>query len=317
MKWIEDLEVPPYRPLMGGRFLHPTGVTVLFGHGGQGKGYIAAALTHRLAYEGTRVGVLDFEQHPEEWKTRLASAPREMVAYEEFDEDIAVSRHRITEYVGDFSLGYIVVDSVARSVPEPLKGQTDSAVARRMFSILHDLGVPALIIAHVPKGAMKDEGAQHVANPVGSVQYTNQARLTWSVVQTASVGGTFTCETKCMKVNDRPRPDVRTWEFNPEAGTCQVFQRGADVFNVSRVIWQKLNGDGKARTAAALSIELRADYPMHESSLTRVQIERILYRRRGELFGKVAKGWVALSGIRLLDKWGDGDDDDGGGWRIG
>lgn len=317
MKLIEEVVVPPYRPLMGGRFLHPYGVTVLFGHGGQGKGYISAALTQRLAREGTRVGVLDFEQHPEEWKSRLASAPRGMVFYEEFDEDIAVKHHYLRECVGDLQLGYVVIDSVARSIPEPLKGQTEGAVARRMFAILHDLSIPCLIIAHVPKGMMKEgEAPKHVANPVGSVQYTNQARLTWSVIQTASVGGTFTCETKCMKVNDRPRPEPRTWEFNPDAGTLQVFVRGAGVFNASRVIWQKLERSAVAMTAAELSNELRSDYPMHDGSLTRVQIERLLYRRRGELFSKVRGGWVSMSENRLLDKWGT-DDDDEGGWSIG
>lgn len=300
--WIEEVPLPDPSPLIGGRFMHPEATTVLYGHGGTGKGLIASHVTKLLVGEGIRVGVLDFEQMEWEWRPRLDGVAPGMVWYEQFAEDIAASNHFIRQLIGDCALQAIIVDSASRAQPEPLKGQGDSAVVRKMFQILKGFGCPCLVIAHVPKSGMKEgEAPRHVPNPLGSVHWTTQARCTYSAIRIDTQGNITTVETKCMKINDRRRPDPRMWEFYHDTGEVRMYPRGHRAFSVSREIWKLLDKTRLVMTAAEISLTLRADFPQHEGKFSRLQVQRLLYRRQSQLFRKVTGGWVSIDSDMLFD----------------
>ena len=293
MRWMDDIDILPVHPLIGGRFLHPDAVTILYGRGGIGKGLIAAHTARQLALEGLRVGILDFEQREQEWVRRLIGCPKQMIGYEAFGEDILSERQHILQCVSDLHLRALIVDSAFQAQPDLLRGQADSASVRRMFKIMGGFGVPTLVIAHVPKG--KNEVADHVSNPIGSVHWTTQARLTYSAIP-VEIADATAVETRATKVNDRQRPEPLVWEFRGEE--VRVRPRNAK-FNVSREMWAFMQSYEKPVTAAMLSNELRARFPNMETSLSRVKLQNLLYRR-DDLFRKVHTGWLSIDSARFF-----------------
>jgi hypothetical protein len=267
----------------------------------------------QLVNEGVRPFVLDFEQHPDEWRQRLLGLPQQTVYYEDLREDIAANHHLIKQVVSDLQIGAVVIDSASRAQPEPLKGQGDGAVVRKMFAVMHDFEIPSLVIAHVPKAGIKEgEPPRHAANPIGSVQWTNQARLTYSAIRLDSQGSTLVVECKPQKANDRRRPRLRTWEFRFDGDDVieTVVSKQGMAFNLSREIWRLMDKTEKVMTAAMIAVELMAAFPSQMDKITTRKVQDLLYRRdqrsNHPLFRKVAMGWVSVRGVSLWDT----DEDD-------
>jgi hypothetical protein len=165
-----------------------------------------------------------------------------------------------------------------------------------MYGILQDIGIPSLVIAHVPK-PKQDDDPKHIANPIGSVQWTNQARMTWSAIPLDGPSGLTTVEVKPMKVNDRAKPPLHEFQWDWEQG--QMYMRTAPTgvkkeWTLSKAIWDYLEETERAATAAEISVALMSDNPDRHSQLSRLQIQRMLYKRSGQLYRKVAGGWVSI-----------------------
>lgn len=164
--------------------LDPLGHTILYGTGGAGKGTLASEWIRRLADEGARVLIVDYENHPDEWARRLSGLGAGVLTdrvlhVAPFAPGWQLSRGPIWAQAPDlyelaraWGATYIVVDSIvpACGAIDPLKPEA----AGQYAAALERIGLPVLSLAHVTK-------AEQVAYPFGSVFWHNLARLTWSL----------------------------------------------------------------------------------------------------------------------------------------
>jgi hypothetical protein len=199
-------------------YLSAEGVTILYGLGGAGKGYISLYLIQRLVRSGMRVSVIDFEGHPGEWGRRahaigFTAKERRMVEYRApFGEDWNAKRGALHEVAAILRenmddpfrfTDYVVIDSytTGSSAADSMGG---AAAAQEFFSGLAMLGRPALVIAHVAGG-----GEKFPDKPFGSVFVHNLARETWAVAQLDDDDerepGVMRIELRNKKANSRPK----------------------------------------------------------------------------------------------------------------
>ena len=250
-------------------FLTPEGVTVLYGPGGVGKGYLALYLVREVVRTNRRVTILDFENHPREWGRRAHALGFE-------DVDLAM-----VDYLAPFSPQWTkprgslaeISDTVREELDDP-KGRSDYVVvdsfttgassenelggaraAQEFFIGVARLGRPALVIAHVAGG-----GEKWPAKPFGSVFVHNLARETWAVERTGTPtdaedtedGAPMFLELRQRKSNagTRAKPQFVTFTF--EGGKTRV-DRGAPL--------------GKTLADLAFGILARATKPMTVAEL--------------------------------------------------
>ena len=209
----------PTTGLIGG-FLHPTGVTLLYGKGGVGKGLVAAHLTKVLAEHRVRVVILDFENNPNEWIFRVGHPSGTDPVYMGLDGDLLESKQEITNTIAEHGGDYLIIDSATMAQPEK-KGYSERGNVRLFFRQLHSWGIPALVLAHAPKAAADD-----VATALGTVQWSAQSRLVWHATSPDNMPSTSEHHRvllECTKANDRPlSPDrVLTWAVGARSSSMR------------------------------------------------------------------------------------------------
>jgi hypothetical protein len=173
-------------------FLSPEGVTILYGLGGEGKGYVSLWLALQLVRNRQRVTVIDFENHPGEWGRRsramgYTAGERRMVDYRAPFADEWTARRGPLGVVADLlredldeighPFNYLIVDSYTTAASGD-DGMGGARAAQEFFNGITRLGRPALVIAHVAGG-----GDKFPDKPFGSVFVHNLARETWAVAR--------------------------------------------------------------------------------------------------------------------------------------
>lgn len=160
---VEGLRLPRHHP------------AVLFGDGDSAKSYLALFVLGRLAAEGLRVGLADWELSEVDHRERLGRLfPGELppVRYLRCARAIGHEADRLRRWVRDRKLDYVALDSVAYASA----GAPESAeVAMAYFQVVRQLGpIGSLHIAHITKA---QEGADR--RPFGSAFWHNSPRATW------------------------------------------------------------------------------------------------------------------------------------------
>jgi hypothetical protein len=178
---LDLLEVEAPGPRLLERY-HPTAHTIIFGPGGIGKGSLLANDVMRLARQGHRVLIIDFEHHPEEWRPRIFTLggvdvlsevgyvqpppgaiwdPQQLA-----DLAAAIEHHRAT---------ILVVDSIVMACQGVDTSGGDTKAPTQYAAAIEHLGLPTISLAHVPKDNKNPE------HPFGSAFWTYTARLTYSL----------------------------------------------------------------------------------------------------------------------------------------
>lgn len=181
--------------------------TVLFGDGGSMKSFLALYLAGRLAQQGTRVLLLDWELDGEDHRERLhrlfGSDVPAHVYYLRAEGPLVTEANAVAREVQRHGIQYLVCDSVGMAtVGAP--DTSDAAVS--YFRALRQLGVRgSLGIAHVTKaGDASDQ------RPFGSVYWHHLARMTWFVKREASAPERPRVRLVNRKTNLTPiLPDIR------------------------------------------------------------------------------------------------------------
>lgn len=224
--------------------MHPDGITILYGQGGVGKGWVACYAITALVAEGYFPCVLDFEGYRYEWLQRLYwMGIREDDGVGYLNVDTNLTREVAGEIAEALDAGYthVILDSV--SMAKKMSRESDSGgwdVAVDMFRAIKLLERPTLALAHQAKRS---------TGPIGSVQYTNQARLVWQVTQPSNL----LVEARMEKVNDRPRqgkPLTFSWVPGPDGSTD--FVRGGQARSDRREAQEESTGNAILRILKAV-----------------------------------------------------------------
>lgn len=193
------------------------GATILFGDGGTGKSYLALALGIQLhtgrsdlfpgvvPMERRHVALLDWEWtgwvHKRRMRRLLGStddADMPDMTYISCQLPLRDERDRLRRIIRDRGVEFLIVDSVglaAGSEPEA----ADTAI--QFMASLRELGLPALLIAHVTKADAKGAADR----PFGSTFWHNSARSTWYAKRGDDVlDDGFTVGLFHRKANDAP-----------------------------------------------------------------------------------------------------------------
>lgn len=255
-------------------FLTPEGVTVIYGKGGAGKGYVSLYLTLQLIRAGHRVAVVDFETHPNEWGLRMKAmgftqAEKQIVSYYAPNGDSwAAKRGALTDLTEILKADldkrqsdYLVIDSytTATTTGDSMGG---AAAAQEFFTAVGKLGRPALVIAHVKGG-----GERFPDKPFGSVFCHNLARETWAVAQMGDgdeepdESGVMTIELRNMKSNGRAKsaPQFLTFTFDPMGQVRVDGHKPIEAATTAGLIQDILKRSLKPLTAKELTAAIKAD----------------------------------------------------------
>jgi 5S rRNA maturation endonuclease (ribonuclease M5) len=160
---LDDIRLPRRHP------------TIIFGDGGSAKSYLALYLLGKLAQQGLRVALFDWEMAGEDHRDRLErlfgpGMPK--IAYARCQRPLFYEADRLARIVRDEAIEYAAFDSVAFACdgrPE------DADVTGRYFQGVRRIGIGGLHVAHITKG----EGGD--MKPFGSIFWHNGARATYYV----------------------------------------------------------------------------------------------------------------------------------------
>jgi len=251
-----DRSAPP--PLLLDR-LDPLGPTIEYGPGGIGKGAVASSWAARLAVDGHRVLILDYEDHPEEWARRIYG-----LAGEEAVESIvhvsplrqwggAIWTHaaEVRALADAEDRDYLIVDSAVMACAGT---DVSSPDAPSLYAgALQAIGLPSLTLAHVNR-------AHDARYPFGSVFWHNLARVTWSLMPKG--------EERILvarKHNNYAKPGassvVLTWH---DGLLREVWEKPAAWTLLDRIA--EVLADGEPRTPSGLADALNEDVEQGEQT---------------------------------------------------
>ena len=306
---LDDLPSGPPPEQLASPYLSAEGVTILYGLGGAGKGYISLYLVLQLVRAGKRVTVIDFEGHPGEWGRRahamgFTKAERQMVDYrapygddwmadrgslrdiaailrEDLDDpDRGDEFYREDQDEPDRMTDYLVIDSytTASSTGDSMGG---AAAAQEFFNGIAILGRPALVIAHVAGG-----GDKFPDKPFGSVFVHNLARETWAVAQLGDSdaepddSGTMAIELRNKKANGRAKyaPQFLTFTFDLMGNVRVDDRRPGGAVEVADLVADVLARALKPLTTKELAAAIKADT---EQAIPLKRIHEALSRHAG------------------------------------
>lgn len=203
-------------PILG--VLSPVGTTILYGDGGDGKGWVAARFVASLHEQGTNVAILDFEMQPKEWAYRLSKFGVELADIPYYSPPTTFDKwatERSARQLRDEGIEFLLVDSAmyASNVEDPYSpnGALAYGRARRRLDNL-----PALLLAHTTGNADK---------VFGSVFWRNECRISWRLNKNAD---TKQRHMICKKANGYSALEGQRLEieFNEQHGVLKLHPHG-------------------------------------------------------------------------------------------
>lgn len=215
---LDDADAPDLEYTL----IDPEGHTILFGQGDAGKGLLVATDTiARLTRDGKRCVIADFEDHPAEWRRRIARAGGDVTNVVIYKGEGALwdCADAIAELGRQFGAEYAFVDSISRAVPGP-KDPYDPNTPRRYTEATTRTGMKVLSLAHIGRNDVLDY-------PFGSIGWHQQARTTWSIEEKAGTDDTHRAVIEHRKKQNRPwqgRYDV-TVTFNNDRTITTTVER--------------------------------------------------------------------------------------------
>lgn len=234
----DQLPSGPAPEMLANGWLHPEEGTILYGKGGMGKGITTVYLISLLVREGHEVLVVDFENHPREWGSRLAdlSMRAEDLAHVHYASPFGRewtakkgSVDQIADLIRDecdrLAITYVVMDSYSAASDVSADALGGQEAASKVAHAMTHIGRPYLLLAHVNGSQQK-----HPERPFGSVFVHNLcARRTWSVEEheaprkagpdPMTMPAAVSLEYRNQKHNDTPKASDRylVFEFFPGA----------------------------------------------------------------------------------------------------
>jgi hypothetical protein len=258
IKTLSDIDRSPPRPLLVG-MLDPDGATSLHGPGGVGKGSIAVHLTDELIKLGYKIGILDYEFHPEEYARRYhglggGDALNHVIHVapsREWGGAIWDHADKIRELVEAERITYLVIDSAGMACGglDPAKPEAPL----QFGEAIQRIGLPSLTLAHVTK-------THDAKYPYGSVYWHNVPRVSWSLMPKGPDRLLV-----CRKANNYERPGAMTLDFEYWENELREVSLRPATWTLEERIGDILD-DGEARTPTAIAAILNEDVEKDEQT---------------------------------------------------
>lgn len=210
---LEQHRQEPEPPWLG--TLAPQGTTILYGDGGDGKGWVACRLLSLLK---KNVAILDFEMQPKEWAYRLSKFGMSLDDVMYFSPPTTLDRwatEGTARLLRAEKIEFLVIDSAmyASDADDPYSPNNALAYgrARRRLDNL-----PALLLAHT---------TGNVDKVFGSVFWRNESRIVWRLAKEKLNRHRYM---ECRKANgygwlEGKRYDL---EFDEERGILNLHEHG-------------------------------------------------------------------------------------------
>ena len=216
---LSQFRLGPPPPYIG--WVAPEGTTILYGDGGDGKGWIAAsAIRDLIDRHKIKTAILDFENHPTEWAYRLDKLGvrlNEVVYIQPSGTMVHWADARAAAMLHEAGIGFLVVDSAtyASNPEDPYSPQTAMNYKQARLRLGN---LPTLLLAHTSKSSS--------SSIYGSVFWRNEARLTWNLKRDYSNGQR---SITCMKANAYPALENKTKivEFEEKIGVLNLHDEGS------------------------------------------------------------------------------------------
>jgi DNA-binding CsgD family transcriptional regulator len=147
--------------------------SILFGDGGTAKSYFELYVLGRLALEGLRVALFDWELCGEDHRDRLERLfgdKMPSIRYARCERPLVSEVDRLRRIVRDEEIEFSGFDSIAFACDGPPEA---AEVAGRYFRAVREIGGGSLHVAHVNRSETSDQ------KPFGSTFWHNGARSTW------------------------------------------------------------------------------------------------------------------------------------------
>jgi hypothetical protein len=184
---IGDVTDGALPPSLEHNLLHPTLDTFIYAFGGTGKGVITAWCAAQDSKNGRVVGILDYENNPDEWYRRYERFGGVMdllrivsPSYEPggfLRGPVWEQAAELASAIAALGIGRVYLDSVvpATEVDESQIGSP--AIPTNYFRAMRTLGVPTVSIGHASGAVDK----RSLAKPWGSHYWRNIPRITWAL----------------------------------------------------------------------------------------------------------------------------------------
>lgn len=188
-------------PPLVSKLIQDQAITVLYGAGGSGKGYIATGICVAIAAGVDFCGLsvkrgnvlyLDFEDNEDEFYRRARAAAEGLgvkprgVYYQECRQPIESIIEDLAARVKRDNIVLVVVDSAEAAMGDGNERLSSGTRANNLFNQLRCLGTTVLVIDHVTGEALKDKKLS--GRPFDSVFKSNRARATWEVKKEQHIG---------------------------------------------------------------------------------------------------------------------------------
>jgi len=221
---LADIELPPQAKWMVKPLVGTTGATSLIAPGGSTKSILALALGLQVAtgydrflqlptYVHGPVLYLDWEADAETHTERMRAlcAAREVelpqdMWYRNETQALFRSVNSIEKIVDREGIVMVVVDSVMLARSGDAFGPEDTV---RMYAALRQIGVPALLVDHKSREAIR----KNIKGAYGSVVNDNTARLQWEMTSVQDHGPSIkVTKLEVVKRNNAPMMDPLAFE---------------------------------------------------------------------------------------------------------
>jgi hypothetical protein len=228
---------------------HPT---IIFGDGGATKSYTALYFAGRMARQGLRVALFDWELAGEDHRDRLERLfgdEMPQMLYARCDRALVYDVDRLRRIVRERRVDFAIYDSIAFACDGPPEA---AEVAGRYYRAVRQIGVGSLHIAHINKSDSADQ------KPFGSAFWHNGARSTWFVQR---IGDSPDCSLRLKLVNRKSN-----------LGRLQAPISFEVSFTEERTLFRRVDIDDSSKFASRVTVVQRIIHLLKRGSMTVTKI---------------------------------------------